>query len=124
MNQVLEEGIRLFNTQKYFEAHEALEAVWLKAEGEEKTFLHGLIQVAAAFHHYTRSNPAGFRSLLEKSWRKLERFGDVRDELDLAGLRKQLQPWRDLLDFNRGQRPANPPPLPRMSTTEERHMPG
>ena len=114
MNQVLEEGIRLFNRQKYFEAHEALEAVWLKAEGEEKTFLHGLIQVAAAFHHYTRGNPAGFRSLLDKGWKKLERFGAVRDELDLASLRKQLQPWRD---FQRGASPSRisaPLPLPRI----------
>ena len=116
MNQVLEEGIRLFNTQKYFEAHEALEAVWLKAEGEEKAFLHGLIQVAAAFHHYTRGNPAGFRSLLEKSWRKLERFGDVRDGLNLAGLRKQLQPWRNFLRSNQGSDFVSPPPLPRIST--------
>lgn len=118
MKEALEEGIRLFNTQKYFEAHEALEAVWLKAEGEEKIFLHGLIQVAAAFHHYTRSNPAGFRSLLEKGWRKLERFGDVKDGLNLASLRQQLQPWRD---FQRGASPSRisaPLPLPRIETTK------
>ena len=27
------EGIHLFNAQKFFEAHEALETVWLKAAG-------------------------------------------------------------------------------------------
>lgn len=117
MNQVLEEGIRLFNTQKYFEAHEALEAVWLKAEGEEKTFLHGLIQVAAAFHHHTRGNPAGFRSLLEKGWRKLERFGDVTDGLNLAGLRKQLQPWREFQPGAPSSAISAPLPLPRIKTT-------
>lgn len=112
MKEALEEGIRLFNTQKYFEAHEALEAVWLKAEGEERMFLHGLIQVAAAFHHYTRGNPAGFRSLLEKGWRKLEGFGDVKDGLDLAGLRKQLQPWREVVPG------AGPPSLPQIKSVE------
>ncbi len=112
MKEAFEEGIRLFNTQKYFEAHEALEAVWLIAEGEEKIFLHGLIQVAAAFHHYTRGNPAGFRSLLNKGLRKLARFGAVRDGLNLAGLRKQLQPWREILPG------ADPPSLPQIKSVE------
>ena len=117
MNQVLEEGIRLFNTQKYFEAHEALEAVWLKAEGEQKIFLHGLIQVAAAFHHYTRGNPAGFRSLLDKGWKKLERFGDARDGLNLAGLRQQLQPWRNFQPGASSSGISAPLPLPCIETT-------
>jgi hypothetical protein len=117
MKEVLEDGIRLFNMQKYFEAHEALDAAWLRVEGEEKIFLHGLIQIAAAFHHYTRGNPAGFRSLLEKGWRKLERFGDVRDELNLAGLRQQLQPWRDFQPGASSSGISAPLPLPRIETT-------
>jgi predicted metal-dependent hydrolase len=72
MEHDIVEGIHLFNTRKCFEAHEELEAVWLKAKGHRKTFLHGLIQVAAAFHHYAHRNPAGFRSLLEKGCTKLE----------------------------------------------------
>lgn len=117
MKEAFKEGIRLFNAQKYFEAHEALEAVWLKAEGEEKVFLHGLIQIAAAFHHYARGNPAGFRSLLEKGWRRLETFGDVKDGLNLAGLRQQLQPWQS---FQRGASSLQisaTPPLPYIKTT-------
>lgn len=114
MKEAFEEGIRLFNTQKYFEAHEALEAVWLIAEGEEKIFLHGLIQVAAAFHHYTRGNAAGFRSLLDKGWKKLARFGAVRDGLNLAGLRQQLQPWRDFQRRAPSSKIPGPPPLPRI----------
>ena len=117
MNQELEEGIRLFNTQKYFEAHEALEAVWLKAQGEEKEFLHGLIQIAAAFHHHSRGNSAGFRSLLEKGLRKLERFGDVKDGINLESLRKQLQPWRDFQPGAPSSGLPAPLPLPRIETT-------
>jgi predicted metal-dependent hydrolase len=117
MNQALEAGIRLFNTQKYFEAHEALEAVWLNAESEEKIFLHGLIQIAAAFHHRSRGNAAGFRSLLEKGWKKLEAFGDARDGLDLGDLRRQLQLWRKFQrESSSPQLPASPP-LPRIERT-------
>jgi predicted metal-dependent hydrolase len=113
MDHGFDDGIRLFNSRKYFEAHEALEAVWLKTEGDRKLFLHGLIQIAAAFHHHGRGNPAGCRSLLEKGLRKLERFGRVESGIDLMGLRDQLQPWRDYLEDRKRAQPAHPP-LPRI----------
>lgn len=102
------EGIRLFNAKKYFESHEALEAVWLKATGDRKVFLHGLIQIAAAFHHLTRQNPAGFQSLVEKGCAKLERLGTEFEGVDLAGLMSQLRPWREHLRQSR----HSAPPLP------------
>ncbi len=114
MHQGLAEGTELFNTQKFFEAHEALEAVWLKVQGEEKILLHGLIQVAAAFHHHTRQNATGFRSLLEKGLKKLERFGTAKAGIDLDNLREQLQPWRDFLNRSGRVPSARTPPLPRI----------
>ena len=112
------EGIHLFNTGKFFEAHEALEAVWLRAQNPRKTFLLGLIQVAAAFHHHTRGNPAGFRSLLEKGCSKLEDFGAEVEGIDLAGFLRQLQPWRDLASrSSEGALPA--PPLPQIKLTAD-----
>jgi len=114
MKQKVVEGLHLFNTQKFFEAHEALEEVWLKAEGDEKIFLHGLIQVAAAFHHHSRGNPAGFRSLLEKGMRKLNRFGDEMEGVNLAALRQQVQPWRDHLARAPHSRPAVELKLPKV----------
>ena len=94
MKQKVAEGIHLFNSQKFFEAHEALEEVWLKAKGKEKTLLHGLIQIAAAYHHHSRGNTAGFQSLLEKGLGKLSQFGKVVYGVNLAGLRRQIEPWR------------------------------
>jgi uncharacterized protein len=112
MEPDIADGIHLFNTQKFFEAHEALEAVWLKAEGERKALLHGLIQVAAAFHHHGRSNRAGFQSLLEKGCKKLERFGAEVEGVDLAGLIQQLLPWREYLNQAGSQHPLAAPTLP------------
>jgi predicted metal-dependent hydrolase len=68
-----------------------------------------LIQIAAALHHHTRGNRAGARSLLEKGWRKLERFGETSGGIDLAGLRRQLQPWREFLRAPEGTAPESPP---------------
>ncbi len=111
MDPRLAEGIHLFNTQQFFEAHEALEAVWLEARGDEKIFLHGLIQIAAAFHHHRCGNPAGLRSLLEKGLKKLEGFKAAKYRIDLASLRKQLKSWRDFLAHSDSVA-STPPPLP------------
>ncbi len=129
MEPSIAEGIHLFNAQKFFEAHEALEAVWLKARGEEKTLLHGLIQVAAAFHHLTRGNMTGFRSLLEKGMTKLEDCGEWRGGIELEGILEQLQPWREFArrdhedtESPRAQEaiPLAPPPFPYIPPTAGR----
>ena len=114
MDPAVAAGIRLFNKRKFFEAHEALEAVWLKAHGEEKVLLHGLIQVAAAFHHHARGNRAGFQSLLEKGSKKLERFGEAENGVNLADLRQQLHRWRDFLNDPQSHHTRPAPPLPRI----------
>lgn len=97
VDRSLVEGIQLFNARKYFEAHEALEALWLNESGRRKTFLRGLIQVAAAFHHHSRNNLAGFRSLLVKGCSKLKPCGAEFAGIDLAGFLAQLQLWQEHL---------------------------
>ena len=67
-------GLALFNDGKFFEAHEAWEEIWLIESEPEKTFLQGLIQVAAAFHHAQRGNAPGMTSLLKAGLEKLSRF--------------------------------------------------
>ena len=99
MDPALQEGIRLFNAREFFEAHEALEALWLKSSGDEKIFLHGLIQVAAAFHHFTCGNLAGFRSLLEKGSTKLEKCSDGCHGIRPVGFLTQLLPWREWAEW-------------------------
>ena len=109
------EGIRLFNSQRFFEAHEALEALWLKEHGGEKVFLHGLIQVAAAFHHHQRGNWKGFRSLLVKGSRKVAQCSETRTDIDLAHFLSQLQPWLAATEMSGLQSST---PLPEIQTSE------
>jgi len=40
-----------FNEQRYYEAHDVLEHLWLKQRDENYAFYKGLIQVAGAFVH-------------------------------------------------------------------------
>src|SRR5947199_9382873 len=71
------EGIKLFNSGEFFEAHEVLEDVWCAAPAAEKRFLQGLIQVAVALHHHSKENRVGARSLLARARRNLSGYPDA-----------------------------------------------
>lgn len=86
-------GIEQFNSMQFFEAHETWEEIWLAAPEPEKTFLQGIIQVSAAFHHYRRGNRSGTRSLLRAGLRKLEQFPENHRGLKLTELRAAGRRW-------------------------------
>ncbi len=53
-------GIELFNSGRYWDAHEAWEHEWMPdRKGTESGFYKGLIQVAAGCLHYQRHNRRG-----------------------------------------------------------------
>jgi len=82
-------GVELFNAGQFFEAHEAWEEIWLAASEPDKTFLQGLIQVAAAFHHRSRGNRKGMESLLEAGLAKLEQFPEEHRGIAAGQLREE-----------------------------------
>jgi predicted metal-dependent hydrolase len=90
----LAEGLHLYDTGKYFEAHEAWEGVWLKAPEPEKTFLQGLIQVTAACHHLRRGNRLGTTRMLSNALQRLDprgpEFGGIAVGLLCGDIRDRL----------------------------------
>jgi uncharacterized protein len=88
-----EVGRAYFNAKKFFEAHEFWEEIWLLEPEPDKTFLQGLIQIAAAFHHYQRKNPEGAESLLASGIVKLTRFPDNHHGLAIGELRAIAKRW-------------------------------
>lgn len=91
-------GVAQFNARLFFEAHETWEEIWLVSPEPDKTFLQGIIQIAAAFHHYGRGNTRGTRSLLEAGLKRLKRFPAVHRELALESLRAEARAWAEGLD--------------------------
>jgi len=91
----LADGLRHYDAGEFFAAHEAWESVWLEAQEPDKTFLQGLIQVTAAFHHLQRNNRLGTALLLQAALHRLERyparFGGVSVTLLCSDIRKRLQ---------------------------------
>jgi hypothetical protein len=94
----LYEGLRCFHAGAFFEAHEHWESVWLAAQEPEKTFLQGLIQVAAALHHYQRGNCLGAVSLLQSALRRLDRYPATYAGIAVAPLRTAIRLWLEALE--------------------------
>ena len=92
-DEKFELGLAHFNAGRFFEAHEAWEEIWLGETEPEKTFLQGIIQVAAAFHHYSRGNHRGMKSLLAAGITKLERFSHSHRGIALEQLRVTARQW-------------------------------
>ena len=91
-------GIEEFNRGEFFQAHETWETLWLRADGEQKRFLQGVIQIAAAFHHWRQGNPQGALSLLRKAKVALEDFPRSYGGIQLGRLRRDAMRWMDILD--------------------------
>lgn len=74
--------MQLFNEQKFWHAHEAWEELWLHSTGDEKIFLQGLIQLAAAYHHVQRGTFRGGVRLFDAAFEKLAPFENGHDGVD------------------------------------------
>jgi predicted metal-dependent hydrolase len=60
MSSLLAEGVELFNSGRYWEAHEVWEREWTPdRKGPDSGFYKGLIQIAAGCLHYSRRNRRG-----------------------------------------------------------------
>jgi uncharacterized protein len=94
----LAEGLRCYRSQQFWHAHEHWESVWLRLQGEEKTFLQALIQTTAAFHHLQRKNDAGATSLMQGALRRLDPLPPKFGGIDVDGLRQDLRAWLVALD--------------------------
>ena len=108
------EGLRCFHSGAFFEAHEHWELVWLAAQEPEKTFLQGLIQVAASFHHFQRGNCPGTISLLRSALSRLDPYPEVFGGIVVAPLRVAIRSWLEALET---VPQSSPPPFPHLKLT-------
>ena len=119
---------RLWNAQKYYEAHDVLEQLWLVEKNEEQArFYQALIQAAGAFVHLQKNfeQPSHAKHgrrlrpatrLFSLALRNLEDFPDEYHALDLVQFRKLLLRYRDVIiavDFKNN--PWSPETAPRLA---------
>ena len=119
---------QLWNAQKYYEAHDVLEQLWLgEQDADLARFYQGLIQAAGAFvhlqknfqhpshpKHSRRLPPAG--RLLELALRNLEGLPNEFRALNVVAFRELLKRYRDEIataDF--GRNPWSPDTAPQLA---------
>jgi predicted metal-dependent hydrolase len=106
-------GIRLFNEQRFFDAHEVLEDVWRAAPAQQKRFLQGLIQLAVALHHHSRGNTVGALSLLKRAARNLAAEPAQDRGIHLSELLQSISACADAIEQGRAL-----PSMPRLREPE------
>jgi predicted metal-dependent hydrolase len=116
--RLYQKGLEAFNSSRFFEAHELWEDVWRETPEPDKRFLQGLIQVAAAFHHYSRANVLGTEKLLRAGLLKLEDFPERHGELEIELLRQAVREWLAALASGHVPRGMLPPQIRRPNSSE------
>jgi len=89
----LAEGLQRYHAGEFFAAHESWESLWLVAEEPDKTFLQGLIQVTAAFHHLQRNNALGTARLLQGALGRLEGYPASFGSISVVSLCDDIREW-------------------------------
>ncbi len=80
-------GIRYFDAQRFFPAHEAWETCWKQSKGTpDEEFYKGLSQLGAGYTHYLRGNPHGTFTLLRRGGTRVARFASPHLEVDSHAL--------------------------------------
>jgi predicted metal-dependent hydrolase len=75
-DKAFEIGVRLFDEQRFWEAHEFFEYVWKchDVEPGNRNFWRGITQVAVGFCHAQRGNAPGAVTLLNRATGNLEGY--------------------------------------------------
>ena len=81
------EGILLFNSCKYFEAHEALERAWLEEKGEIRNLYRGILQIAVTYLHITRGNYNGAVKVYGRSLKWMKGWPEICRGIQVGKLR-------------------------------------
>jgi predicted metal-dependent hydrolase len=80
----------LFNNEKYWGAHEALESVWKDASHEEKDLLNGIILIAAAFVHDQKNESSICIRILSRAMKKLSQANGLYFGMNLDEIKRRV----------------------------------
>lgn len=98
--QKMKEGIELFNSEQFWECHEALEHIWLEDTHDPIRLIYwAVIQVAATNIHVRDKNVTGAIGLLAKAKNKFIRVKEAHLENDFLNQKYQWHKLKKLV-FN------------------------
>lgn len=84
----------LFNQQKFYEAHDILEDLWLPdRHGPNGNFYKGLIQLAGAFVHLQKNRLRPSAALFKLAQANLGKYPALHEKLNLAAVQQLIAGW-------------------------------
>ena len=96
----MQDFIRLFNEQQYFDAHEHLEQIWLGLEEPEKSWTQGLIQIAALMHLLEQGRKLGATKVWARAKANLTEAPEIYKDINILNLKKTIANICENLDEN------------------------
>jgi len=88
--EAIRSGLGLFDEERYWESHEALESAWKESEGDEKEILQGLILIAASLVHWQKNEKQVTLSVMKRARDKLWRHQTEYSGIDIVALTNRL----------------------------------
>lgn len=84
----------LFNQQKFYEAHDVLEDLWLPdRKGANGDFYKGLIQLAGAFVHLQKNRLRPSAALFKLARANLKKYPAAHERLNLVAVQQLIGGW-------------------------------
>ena len=102
MDQGIKDGIFYFNSERFWECHEAFEGVWKQCFGREKELVQGIILVAVAYAHAQANELSIGVALLTRALEKLGMSPSMYHSIDVERIRNksiEMQKINDLVLF-------------------------
>lgn len=107
MDARLREGIRLFNDRQFFSSHEVWEQFYQETEAENKPFLEGLIQLAAAFRIFSDFGEVrGAVRMIYQALIRFENFQPLFLQVRVGELCQAAEAWAKAAEAAKLQPPA------------------
>ena len=76
-------ALDLFNSQKWYEAHDAFEDIWNELDGDERQIIQGILQVSVSQFHLNKGNHNGAMILLGEGLGRIKKRSNINLGIDL-----------------------------------------
>ena len=96
----LQDAVDLFNSQKWYEAHDAFEDIWNDLIGDERQIVQGILQVSVSQFHLNKGNVNGAMILLGEGLGRIKSRSSEDLGIDLLSLCTNLESLLNKLHAN------------------------
>ena len=104
-------ALNLFNSQKWYEAHDAFEDIWTTLDGDERQIIQGILQVSVSQFHLSKGNLNGATILLGEGLGRIKNRTNINLGIDLDSFCKSLEKLLKKLQYNEELNEADKPYL-------------